>query len=198
MNKLALGLLLLPPLEILTWIWASHYVGGWTIFWWTVIAFFLGLSLMRRSLASVMPQLRGGQIAPDGDAAGALTYALAGLLLAIPGLLTDVLALLLLLPPVQYLVRRGLGQYVAQRQEAMMAQMQRQGFFTFDSDGFGPQGGFGTQGGFGGMHDVFGQGNSPFADDFRHEGSRHDGTVIDGEAREVPTEPAKRIESKPE
>ncbi|WP_410211847.1 FxsA family protein [Aquirhabdus sp.] len=173
MNKVLLWLLLLPPIEIFLWIWLAHFVSGWWIFLWTVAAFFIGVTLMRTSLASVMPQLRGQQgganfqLDPSTDIAVALSRALAGLLFAIPGLLSDVFAVILLLPPIQRWVQKTVVQVLARRQQAMMAQMQSQGF--------------------GGS--VFGEspfGDSPFSSGGFGQPSR--GTVVEGEARTV--EPA--------
>lgn len=89
-------------------------------------------------------QLNAGtqQLAP------ALMQALAGLLFVIPGLLTDVFALLLLLPSVQHWVQQSAMRKLANRQEAMqkvmMEQMRQHGFpdSAFTQDGFTQQGGF--------------------------------------------------------
>jgi UPF0716 protein FxsA len=187
MNKLLLGVLFLPVIEIVLWIQAAHLVGGWWVFLWTLAAFFIGLSFVRHSIASVLPQLRnqGGiqhlQMDANADLPRILTRALAGVLLAIPGLLTDVFALVLLLPPVQRWVQGRVATMMAKRQQAMMAQMQRQAE-AFAQQGFGAEG--------------FGQGfqwpqgaESPFNTSQR-------GNVIDGEARTVQPEPVdvKRID----
>lgn len=153
MSKVFLWLFLLPPIEIFLWIWAAHFVSGWWILLWTICAFFIGISLMVKSFR-LLPQLGAQrmqafqlnlgipQIAP------ALTQALAGLLLVIPGLLTDAIALFLLLPPVQHLVQKSAMRILAKRQhavkEAMMEQMRQHGFphDAFSQDGFSKQGGF--------------------------------------------------------
>ena len=121
---------------------------------WTVFAFFFGMSLMVKSFR-VLPQIQGAQgilglqvAANTAEFAPALIRALAGLLLVIPGLLTDAIALLLLLPPVQHLVQRSAMQAMAKRQnavqEAMMEQMRQHGFPQggFSQDGFSSNGGF--------------------------------------------------------
>ncbi len=183
MNKVLLWLLLLPPIEIFLWIWLAHFVSGWWIFLWTIAAFFIGVTLMRTSLASVMPQLRGQQGAvnfqlnPSTDLAVALSRALAGLLFVIPGLLSDVFALVLLLPPIQRLVQKTVTQVLARRQQAMMAQMQSQGF---GGNAFG-----------GNPFSESAFGDSPFSSG----GFGQRGTVVDGEARTVEptTEKPKQI-----
>jgi UPF0716 protein FxsA len=133
MSKLFFGLLLLPPIEIFLWILAAHFVSGWWIFWWTIIAVFMGTSLIRSGL-SVLPKLQGVQgiqafqlNSGTPEVGRALTRTLAGLLLVIPGLLTDAFALILLLPPVRYGVQKWAMRFFAKRQEAMMAQMRQSG-----------------------------------------------------------------------
>ena len=186
MNKVVLGVMLLPVIEITLWIWASHLVGGWWVFLWTVAAFFIGLSFVRHSIGSVLPQLRGQniqqiQLDSRADMPKVLTRALAGVLLAIPGLFTDVLAVLLLLPPIQRFVQDRVAQMMAKRQQAMMAQMQRQAE-AFAQQSFGQQG--------------FGQGFSWPTGDNDSFSAAGRGTVIDGEARTVEPEPKdmKRID----
>lgn len=175
MNKVVLGVMILPVIEITLWIWASHIVGGWWVFLWTVAAVFIGLSFVRHSISSVLPQLRGQniqqiQLDSGADMPRILTRALAGILLAIPGLLTDMFAVLLLLPPIQRIVQDRVAIMMAKRQQAMMAQMQRQ------AEAFAQQQGFGQN---------FGAGFTwPTGEDspFNPAGR---GTVIDGEARTV-------------
>ncbi len=181
MSKVVLGVMLLPVVEITLWIWASHIVGGWWVFFWTVAAFFIGLSFVRHSIASVLPQLRGQnmqqiQLESSADMPRVLTRALAGVLLAIPGLFTDVLALLLLLPPIQHMVQDRVKIMMAKRQQAMMAQMQRQ------AEAFAQQG--------------FGQDFSWTNGESHSFNPAGRGTVIDGEARTVEPAPieVKRID----
>jgi UPF0716 protein FxsA len=175
MSKLFFGLLLLPPIEIFLWILAAHFVSGWWIFWWTIMAVFMGTSLMRSGL-SVLPKLQGVQgiqafqlNSGTPEVGRALTRTLAGLLLVIPGLLTDAFALILLLPPVQYGVQKWAMRFFAKRQEAMMAQMRQSGFTTdgFTSSGFAPN-------------------------DFAADG--FSGTTVEGEARVVEPKSDKHIE----
>jgi UPF0716 protein FxsA len=182
MGKLFFGLLLLPPIEIFLWIWATHFVSGWWVFWWTIMAVFIGSSLIKSGL-SVLPKLQGAQgilafqlNSATPEVGKALTRVLAGLLFVIPGLLTDAFALILLLPPVQYGVQKWAVHFYAKRQEAMMAQMKRSGFASgmFSPDGF-------------------------TSSDFPSNsfGSNHfSGTTVEGEARVVEPKPEKYIDLK--
>lgn len=180
MGNFFFWLLLLPPIEIFLWIWAAHFVSGWLIFWWTLMAMFIGMSLIRSGL-SMLPKLQGAQgiqafqlNSGSPELGKALTRALAGLLFVIPGLLTDAIAILLLLPPVQYGVQKWVIRFAEKRQEAMMAQMRRSGFSadSFTSGGFSP--------------------NGFSSDTFNSDGFR--GRTVEGEARVVEPQPEKKIE----
>src|SRR5690606_7515798 len=103
-----------------------------------------------------------------------------GLFLLIPGLVTDVLAVLMLVPPVQQAFKAAMMKIMLKRQQAMMEKMMG-----------------GMMGDIGGA-----QGQNPFAEMMRQmqdmqnqQGGRGDSTIIDGEAREVKPE-AKKIEMK--
>ena len=169
--------------EILTWILVGSLVGsGWYVFFWFIAAFILGLNLLRGSTAHIMPQMQQMQM---GAMTGAtpqmgkhLTRAIAGLLLVIPGLITDAIAVLLLIPFVQNLFKNVAMKAMQKRQQAMMNQMM--GGMMGDQAG-------GAQG-------------NPFADMMRQmqemqrqQSAGQDSTIIDGEAREV-TPDAKRID----
>ncbi|EZJ08729.1 fxsA cytoplasmic membrane family protein [Acinetobacter baumannii 24975_10] len=170
--------------EIAVWIGVAQFISGWYVFFWFIIAFFIGLTLIRNSTAGIMPQLQQmqmtGQLGNDPTVTKKLAYAFAGFLLMLPGLVSDVLALLILIPGVQTAFRNIAMRTLAKRQQAMMNKM---------------------MGGMGGA----GAGQNPFADlmrqmqDMQNQqggGSQyHDSSIIDGEAREV-TPDHKKIEKK--
>ena len=172
--------------EVLVWIGVGDLVGSmWYVFFWFIVAFFIGLNLVRSSTSSIMPQLQQmqmtGQLGGDPAITKKLALAMAGVLLLIPGLISDVLAVLMLIPPVQTVFRNLLMKMLAKRQQAMMNKM---------------MGGMGM----GGAAD----GQSPFADLMRQMqemqnqqggGQHRDSTIIDGEAREVKPD-QKKIEFK--
>ncbi|MBC9228276.1 FxsA family protein [Acinetobacter beijerinckii] len=170
--------------EVLVWIGVGDLVGSmWYVFFWFVIAFFIGLNLVRSSTSTIMPQLQQmqmtGQLGGDPAVTKKLALAMAGFLLMVPGLITDVLAMLVLIPSVQTAFRNALMKTMAKRQQAMMDKM---------------MGGMGN--------DAAGQ--NPFADlmrqmqDMQNQqggGQYRDSTIIDGEAREVKPD-QKKIEFK--
>ena len=172
--------------EVLVWIGVGDLVGSmWYVFFWFIIAFFIGLNLVRSSTSAIMPQLQQmqmtGQLGTDPVVTKKLAIAMSGFLLMLPGLISDVLAILVLIPAVQTAFRNSLMKTMAKRQQAMMDQM---------------MGGMGAGASAGGQN--------PFADlmrqmqDMQNQqggGQYRDSTVIDGEAREVKPE-QKKIEFK--
>lgn len=104
---------LLPLLYILTEILVFVLVGQWIGFGWTillVLATFIGgmmlagwqfRELVRRSMTD---RTRPGRLTAD-----AALSAVGAVLVALPGLFTAVLGILMLLPPTRSLIRRALG-----------------------------------------------------------------------------------------
>ncbi|ENV36914.1 hypothetical protein F959_01722 [Acinetobacter venetianus RAG-1 = CIP 110063] len=170
--------------EVLVWIGVGDLVGSmWYVFFWFIIAFFIGLNMLRSSTSGIMPQLQQmqmtGQLGADPAVTKKLAIAMSGFFLMLPGLISDVIAVLVLIPSVQTAFRNALMKTMAKRQQAMMDQM---------------------MGGMGGGA----SGQSPFVDLMRQMqemqnqqggGQYRDSTVIDGEAREVKPD-QKKIEFK--
>ncbi len=187
--KLFLTVFAVLVLEILVWIGVGDLVGSmWYVFFWFIAAFFIGMNLIRKYSAGVMPQMQQmqmGQMSADSSLTNNLPKIMAGFLLLVPGLITDVLAVLILIQAVQRVFRDALMKIMAKRQQAMLEKMMG-----------------GMMGG--NMQNMGGSGQNPFADMMRQmqdmqnqqggKGGR-DSTIIDGEAREV-TPDAKKIELK--
>ena len=101
-----------PLLEILTIIAVARLIGwGWT-FLILIAGIPIGFTVMSRAgrsaFASMREASRDGRI-PDGSAGTHALSFLAGALIAVPGLWSDLAGLLLLLAPIQRLVRRKYG-----------------------------------------------------------------------------------------
>ncbi len=114
-----------PAIELFVAIQVAHVI-GWGVTLLLIVAFaFLGASVMRRAGASWWRSLRldqsTGQL-PDGRAAAssALLF-LAGLLLFLPGFISDVVGLLLLLPPVRGLLLTATTAWFVRRFTAVTA-----------------------------------------------------------------------------
>ncbi|WP_180081583.1 MULTISPECIES: FxsA family protein [unclassified Acinetobacter] len=173
-------------LEVFVWIGVGDLVGSmWYVFFWFVAAFFIGMNIIRKYSSGLMPQMQqmqAGQMGADPALTGNLPKIFAGFLLLLPGLISDIMALLILIPPVQNAMKAFMMKTMMKRQQAMMEKMMG--------------GMMGDMGGMGGA-----QGQNPFADmmrqmqDMQNQQSGRDSSVIDGEAREV-TSDAKQIELK--
>lgn len=156
--------------EIIVWIIVAQFISGWYVFFWFILAMILGIMLMTSSIRTIMPELQKmqltGQAQFEGVVGKRLILAMSGLLLAIPGLISDVIALLILLPFTQNMVKNAVMSAMVKRQQKMMQNM-------MNNMGMGGENPFTDmmknmqQGGF----------NRPFDDN-----------VIDGEAREIKPE----------
>jgi UPF0716 protein FxsA len=102
-----LAILCIPIAEIAVLIKAGQVIGvGWTLVL-IVLSGILGAALMRRQglkvLAETQRKLDRGEL-PVGEMFDGLCVLMAGTLLLIPGFLTDVVGLLLFIPPVRLLL----------------------------------------------------------------------------------------------
>lgn len=177
-------------IEMLVWYLISQVIngGGWLVFGWFIVAAVIGIGLIKKTARTLNPmaqQMKSGVIPnpanqpPESTITKSVAMGIAGLLLFLPGILTDVMAFALLLPFVQKTLVNKAKTYAMNNQEKMMKIMAQQmgGNSPFGNMG----GGFGgTQGGSPFGNSPFGNnpfgGNSPF-------GTK--GTVVDGEAKTV-------------
>lgn len=101
-------LFLIPLLELLVLIRLGGIIGFWSTIGLLVLAGFAGVLLLSRAQITMWEQfvarMAMGQPPTKELAQGAL-YIAAGVLLVFPGVLTDVAALLLFLPPVRKLLK---------------------------------------------------------------------------------------------
>ncbi|MFT3886732.1 MAG: FxsA family protein [Arachnia sp.] len=103
-------LVVLAIAEVVGLMWVSHAIG-----WWTVVVLFgsaaLGLLLMRREWSkakgAILEAVQQGQL-PTGRLADASLVVVGGVLLVLPGLLTDIVGLLFLLPFTRPFVRQAI------------------------------------------------------------------------------------------
>lgn len=106
---LVLAVIALPFLEFATFFWVAERLGFAGALLALVGTSAAGVVLLRGGARVMLGRMaRDGVVEMSGEAArnGALT-AIAGLLLAIPGFLTDLLALVLLVPVAAALLRGG-------------------------------------------------------------------------------------------
>ncbi len=119
---MGMTVLLLLFLEIASLLIVGSWIGvGWTLLL-LVAGLVLGLALIgrggREAMGAVNQAARSRQVTDDTVTGGFLTV-VAGVLLMIPGFVSDLAALALLLPPVRSLVRRRMQAW-AQRSAAQV------------------------------------------------------------------------------
>ena len=121
---LPVGLLLLAVAEIAAFVAVVHAVGaGWAVLI-LAAASLLGLALLRREGIRGWRAFRAAAEAgrpPGKQVSNSLVGLLGALLLALPGFITAVAGLLLVIPPVRGLARRGMEQATARRVSAAVA-----------------------------------------------------------------------------
>jgi len=138
----------------------AEALGTWGTLSWLLATAAVGIWLIRRQSAAAL--MRGlGQVAPDEHPGAALLQGLfrllAGVLLFVPGIISDCLALVCLLPGVpQLLFRRWLARLAAN------GQFQVFGASSFSASSFGSN----RQQPFGDTDSAFGGGNV-----YEHQGS---------------------------
>lgn len=154
-------------IEMLLWVLLAQFMSGWYVFIWFVIAAFLGIGMIKKTAQTLNPmaqQMKAGVIPnatnqpPESVITKSVATGLSGLLLLLPGLMTDVMAGLLMLPFVQKKLTQKAKAYALKNQDKMMAMMAKQ----MGGSGLGAMGG-----------NPFGMGN-PFG-----------GTTIDGQAKTI-------------
>ena len=172
-------------IEMLIWYLAAQFVSGWYVFFWFIIAAVIGIMMIRKAAGTLNPMAQQMKAIQKGvipnpanqPAEATITKSIAlgfsGLLFLLPGLLTDLVALLLLLPVVQNKLTAAAKDYALKNQDKMMQIMAKQK---------------GGQSPFGGM------GGSPFGKNGPFGKTGGFGTTVDGEAKPVNPD-IKRIKS---
>jgi UPF0716 protein FxsA len=126
--RILLLLMLLPVLEIAVLVWLADLTSWLVVLGVLVGAGVLGAFLARqqgvRSLGRLSRELGGGQLPADAMF-DAVLVSFAGVLLILPGLLSDVMAILLLLPPTRRLFKSAI-------RRRFQGQVSASSFSTFD------------------------------------------------------------------
>ncbi len=170
-------------IEMLIWYLIAQFVSGWFVFLWFIIAAVIGVVLIKKAAGTLNPmaqQMRNGVIPnpanqpPEATITKSVAFGIAGLLLVLPGILTDIGAFLLLLPAIQKILTNKAKNYAMNNQDKMMAMMAKQ---------MGGQSPFGGMGGIN-PNNPFGQGN-PFGSGGFGSNFGKGRTTIDGQAKTV-------------
>ncbi len=107
-----IGLLLLPIIEIALFIKVGQAIGLWPTLALVIGAALLGGALLRQQGLAVLMQMRGnvadGKL-PGQTIADAAMIGVAAVLLLLPGFLSDVLGLALLVPPIRAWIYKSMA-----------------------------------------------------------------------------------------
>ncbi|MDL4822020.1 FxsA family protein [Actinomadura opuntiae] len=145
---LVLAFLLTPVLEIYLLVQVGEAIGAWPTIGLLAAETLLGGWIVRRegrrAWHSLQETVRRG-VAPDRELGDAALVMAGGVLLLIPGLITDVVGLVFVLPFTRPLVRRLASRYTARRMRIAgdRASMTFPGAAGPGPGGFGPLGPFG-------------------------------------------------------
>ena len=189
-------------IEMLLWYLIAQFISGWWVFMWFIIAAVIGISLIRKGMVALNPMAQqmkaGGMMNPamrpqESTMLKSVAMAAAGVLLLIPGVISDLLALLVVLPPVQKKLKDMANNYVMNNQQKMMEMMAKQmGGQMGGQNPFGGMGGqnpFGGAGGMNGQNPFDKQPQNPFGNVFKQH------TTVDGTAKNIPKEVKKITKS---
>lgn len=104
MKKLVGWLLLIPIIDLFFLTILGRYIGSLSVFLWLIGTLLIGTYIMRTVWVTVKQQageqLRAGKM-PDLIMIEGLSFFLIGLLFFIPGPITDILAIVLLIKPIR-------------------------------------------------------------------------------------------------
>ena len=116
-------------IEMLVWYLIAQFVSGWWVFLWFVVAGFVGAALIKKGIATLKPmagQAQAAMLNPamrpnENSVVKAIAFAVAGILLVLPGILSDIAALIVLLPAVQNKFKAFAKDYATKNPEKLMA-----------------------------------------------------------------------------
>lgn len=107
-----------PALEIATAWWVATKIGWGNLIGIVILSAVLGVIVIRAAGRAAFGELREAQMRgsmPQGSAARHVGTFIAGVLIAIPGLLTSVVGLVFLLPPIRAILMPIAASWVATR-----------------------------------------------------------------------------------
>jgi len=111
-------LVIVPLAELAVMIAVGHWIGVWQAIALLCVVSLVGLTVVKQqgvgAWRRIRAEIRLGQVPATAAIDGALVL-FAGVLLLIPGFLTAILGLLLLVPPVRDLIRRLTGRRLTRR-----------------------------------------------------------------------------------
>lgn len=184
-------------IEMLLWYLIAQFVSGWWVFLWFIVAAVIGGVLVKTAFRTLKPLASQGQAAMfnpalrpnENSLIKAAAMAIAGFLFMLPGILTDIVALIVMLPAVQNKFKNFAKDYATKNPEKIMQMVASKMGGLDPSKMGGMMGGMGGQNPFGNMggQNPFG-GNNPFGGFGNMNNPMQKpkfGTTVDGQAKTV-------------
>lgn len=126
LRTILLAFVVVSLLELALLVWVGHRIGYWPLIAITLLLAVLGGRLARRqrqrAFADWQAALASGQ-PPVASSLEPMLVLASGALLVVPGLITDVIGLLLLIPPVREWAARWLSPRIARRSAALQTSL---------------------------------------------------------------------------
>lgn len=118
--RLFILILILPIAELVVLLWVGQSIGWLKTLALVVLMAIVGTYEIRRQGSQIWTrmgeQLDRGEL-PGNELLDGFLLFIAGILLLIPGLITDAVGLVLIIPPTRYLVREGVKKWLKRRLE---------------------------------------------------------------------------------
>lgn len=132
MRFLLLPFIVLPILEMVVLIEVGSAIGAWNTVALVFLGAFVGIQVIRQQGFSTMvkaqQRMAAGEL-PAGEMAEGFMIAIGGLFMMIPGFLTDIIGVLLLIPPVRrFLLKKMVasGRWKVQQTEIYQGEYRRE------------------------------------------------------------------------
>lgn len=191
-------------IEMLLWYLVAQFMSGWYVFFWFIVAAVIGIILLKKGTTSLKPmatQMQGmGMLnpamrPPETKITQAVALSIAGILFLIPGILSDIIGVLALLPPVQKKATEFGKAYAMKNQDKLMQMMASRMGGLSGMSGMNPN----MMGGLGGLGGGFSNagGQNPFADMMSGFGNSTANKGTKGKFNQTIDGQAKRIQRKP-
>jgi UPF0716 protein FxsA len=123
----------IPLVELMLLVWIGTHTHWWVPILLVVSTALVGAALARwqgwRALQRIQDEMRAGRVPTDALIDGVMIL-VAGILLVTPGVLTDMTGIVLLVPPLRRLVKRGVKAWFVHH-----VRVQTAGFADFSGDG---------------------------------------------------------------
>lgn len=104
MKKIILFIFITMIFEVFAIFFIGKLIGGWITFLLIILGFIVGISILKAVMASVMSKVKNVMTMQETMSEAviqSIIYLLAGVFFIIPGFISDIFAIMLLIPPIR-------------------------------------------------------------------------------------------------